>query len=127
MKKLMLLVLGELFTLIGTAQMSILNTKWLLHSEIPAPNNTVMEFKKDSAFVFNEAGEQIGSISFVQRNDSLLVHKVSGTSPCAVGSEARYRIEWLENGEKFLLHLLNDDCPARSRVYPQIRVVKRII
>jgi hypothetical protein len=127
MKNLMLLVLCELFTLIVTAQMSLSNTKWLLHSEIPRPNNTVMEFKKDSAFVFNEAGEQTGSLTFVQRNDSLLVHKVSGTSPCPVGSEGWYKIEWLENGEKFLLHLLDDACPARSRVYPQIRVVKRII
>lgn len=127
MKKLTVLVLSELCTLVVAAQMSISNTKWLLHSEIPRPSNTVMDFKKDSAFVFNEAGEQIGALTFIQRNDSLFVHKVSGTSPCAVGSEGWYKIEWLENGEKFLLHLLDDACPARSRVYSQIRVVKRIL
>ena len=123
----MVLVLSELFTLIVAAQMSISNTKWLLHSEIPTPGNGVMHFKKDSAFFFNEAGEQVGALTFVQRKDSLLVHKVSGTSPCPVGSEGWYRIEWLENGEKFLLHLLDDACPARSRVYPQLRVVKRLL
>jgi hypothetical protein len=29
------------------------------------------------------------------------------------GAEEWYRIEWLDNGEKFLLRNINDDCSSR--------------
>jgi cell wall-associated protease len=126
MKKLLFLVTVQLFTLIAVSQFSISNTKWMVHSEIPQPGDLIMDFKKDTLSSFLMNGTEIGRSVFSQHNDSLLIHKLAGTSPCPIGSEGWYRIEWLENGEKFLLHLIEDECYARSVQIPRLTVIRKI-
>jgi len=126
MKKLLFLVTAQLFALIAVSQFSISNTKWMLHNEIPQPGDLIMDFKKDTFSTFLMNGTEIGRGIFSQHNDTVLIRKLSGSSPCPVGSEGWYRIEWLENGEKFLLHLIKDECDARSMQIPRITVIRKI-
>ena len=106
------------------SQITISNTKWLVHTEMPEPRNLVLDFKKDTLRLLDEQGNETGSATFMQRNDSLFIRKVSGRSPCRDGSEGWYKIEWLENGEKFFLHILAEDC--RYRVYGHLKVLRKI-
>ena len=124
MKKFFIIVIAQLTGLIAVSQISISNTKWLVHAEMPQPRNLVLDFKKDTLRILDEQGNETSSATFMQRNDSLFIRKVSGRSPCPDGSEGWYKIEWLENGDKFLLHILNEDC--RYRVYGHLKVIRKI-
>jgi hypothetical protein len=123
MKKCLFISLAQISVLMAVSQISISNTKWLVHTEMPQPRDLVLDFKKDTLRIF-EQGRETSSAAFLQHNDSLLIRKLSGNSPCPVGSEGWYRIEWLENGEKFLLHILNEDC--RYRIYGGLKVIRKI-
>ena len=102
------------FSVGGNSQISISNTKWSVHLETPRQGDFTWVFKSDSFFVYVDSENRPAGIgTFKQRNDSLLIHKVSGTSPCPDGSEGWYRIEWLENREKFKLHLLQDEATKK--------------
>ena len=106
------------------AQISISNTKWMVHTEVPQPRGLLLDFKKDTLRIFNEQGVETSSAIFLQRNDSILFRKLSGISRCPVGSEGWYRIEWFENGEKFFFRRINDSCAFR--VYDQFKVIRKI-
>ena len=124
MKILMTAILVIFFRVDAYSQISISNTKWMVQTVSPQPRNLVLDFKKDTLRLIDEQGNETGSATFMQRNDSLFIRKVSGRSPCPDGSEGWYRIEWLENGDKFLLHILNEDC--RYRVYGHLKVIRKI-
>jgi cell wall-associated protease len=124
MKKILFIIIAQLFVLIAVSQISISNTKWLVHTDVPQSRNLVLDFKKDTIRILDEQGNETSSATFLQHNESLLIRKVSGRSPCPDGSEGWYRIEWLENGEKFLLHVINEDC--RYRIYGQLKVIRKI-
>lgn len=124
MKKFLFIAMVQLSALVALSQISISNTKWLVHTEMPQPRDLVLDFKKDTLRILDEQGNETSSATFLQRNDSLLIRKVSGRSPCPDGSEGWYRIEWLENGDKFLLHILSEDC--RYRIYGQLKVIRKI-
>ena len=124
MKILIIATITQFLTLYAFAQNSISDTKWLVHTEMPQPKDLVLNFKKDTLGILAEPGNEIGSATFLQRNDSLFIRKVSGRSPCPNGSEGWYKIEWLENGDKFFLHILTEDCPYR--VYGHLKVLKKI-
>lgn len=124
MKILITTMLAIFFGVGANAQISISNTKWMVHAEMPQPRNLVLDFKKDTLRILDEQGNLTSSATFMQRNDSLFIRKASGRSPCPDGSEGWYKIEWLENGDKFLLHILNEDCPYR--VYGHLKVIQKI-
>jgi hypothetical protein len=54
---------------------------------------------------------------FIQRNDTLIIRKISGPSPCPEQAEGFYLIEWFENANKFRLHGINDECEGRIGVF----------
>jgi len=100
-KYIAILIIVQLPVLIVASQFSISNTKWMVHTEIPQSADVRFEFKTDTFRVLTISGMETGSALFFQHNDSLLIRKLTGSSPCPVGSQGWYRIEWLENGEKF--------------------------
>ena len=111
----------------ANSQSSLVNTKWKGKTEFPSLAEVQLEFKTDSfSFFFSQDTSRPELMTFSQRNDSLLLKKISGISPCADGTEAWYRIEWLENGEKFLLHDLSDICRGRVRCFTTIKITERI-
>ena len=112
------------FSVGANSQISISNTKWMVHTEVPQSRDLILDFKKDTLRIFNEQGMETSTAIFLQRSDSILFRKLSGISPCPVGSEGWYRIEWFENGEKFFFRRINDSCTARA--YDQFRVIRKI-
>jgi len=124
MKKFLFIVLAQLSALVAASQFSIANTRWMVHTEIPFSRDLVLDFRKDTIRVFTADGVETSSALFSQHHDSLYIRKLSGRSPCPDGSHGWYGIEWRENGEKFLLHVIEDSC--RSRVYGGIDVIRKI-
>lgn len=117
------------FHLIATnliAQNTLINTKWNAHFEIPRSFDTKIEFKKDTFSVYRPNGMMAESNYFIQSNDSLFIRKLSGVSPCQDASVGWYKIEWLENGSKFILHNLSDSCRPRSNAWTSMRIVAKL-
>ena len=114
------------FTLPAIVQIQISNSKWKGQTEVPRTADVDLEFTKDTFRIIGQAGRGLEVIFFSQHNDSLYIRKISGASPCPEGTEAWYRIEWLENSEKFLLHLINDSCTRRANGIKAIRINQRI-
>ena len=98
------------------AQNSISNTKWKATLLIPHAVDVNFTFKKDTLYMTAESSGEVGTNFFIQRNDTLMIRKISGSSPCPEQAEGIYRIEWLENGNKFRLHGISDECEGRIGV-----------
>ena len=99
------------------AQGSIGNTKWKATLLIPHAVDVNFTFKKDTLYMTTETSEEVGTNFFIQRNDTLMIRKISGSSPCPEQAQGMYRIEWLENGNKFRLHGISDECEGRIGVF----------
>ena len=98
------------------AQVSISNTKWKATLLIPHAVDVNFTFKKDTLYMTTETSAEVGTNFFIQRNDTLMIRKISGSSPCPEQAQGIYRIEWLENGNKFRLHGISDECEGRIGV-----------
>ena len=64
-----------------------------------------------------ETSGEVGTNYFIQRNDTLIIRKISGSSPCPEQAQGIYRIEWWENGNKFRLYGISDECEGRIGVF----------
>ena len=64
-----------------------------------------------------ETSGEVGTNYFIQRNDTLIIRKISGSSPCPEQAQGIYKIEWLENGNKFRLYGITDECEGRIGVF----------
>ena len=105
------------FTLGTIGQNSISNSKWKGVFLIPHAVDVNFTFKKDTLYITTGTSEEVGTIFFTQQKDTLMIRKISGPSPCTEEAEGRYRIEWLENGNKFRLHGISDECDGRIGVF----------
>jgi len=106
-----ILISGKIFS------QSIPDTKWKGILLMPNALDVTFNFKKDTLFITNETGQEVGTIFFTQQKDTLTIRKISGPSPCPEQTQGWYRIEWLENGNKFRLHGINDECEGRMGVF----------
>lgn len=115
-----IIITATLFLMIvvsSSAQNSLSNTSWKGVMLIPAATDVRLNFKKDSLFLTTEAGEEIGTLIFSQRGDTLTIRKIWGSSPCPEESQGVYRIEWIGKDKKIQLHGINDECEGRIGVY----------
>ena len=105
--------------LLGIPEMSqtIANSKWKATLLIPHAVDVNFTFKKDTLYMKTETGGELGTNFFIQRNDTLMTRKISGSSPCPVQAQGMYRIAWLENGNKFRLYGITDECEGRIGVF----------
>jgi len=106
-----------LFNIHSFGQNSLSNTKWKGVFLIPHAVDIILNFKKDTLYLEDEKGQQFGTLVFSHRSDTLMITKISGSSPCPEQSKGSYRIEWLENGNKFRLHGISDECEGRIGVF----------
>lgn len=123
------IILGSvLFTsLIATSQTKFENSKWKIHTDIPRAADLQYQFAKDTLTIFNESGSLIQTMLFSQQEDTLYLRMLlAGASPCPVGAEGWYKIIWQENGEKFLLKSIKDDCSSRINRLANMRVIQRV-
>ena len=125
MRKLLFAIL-TFFTVNLFAQASVIDTKWKGTLLIPHAVDVTLTFKKDTLYITTESNEEIGTIFFTWRNDTLNIRKISGPSPCPEQAQGSYRIEWLENGNRFRLHGISDECEGRIGVFT-LNTFERIV
>lgn len=112
-------------SLITFSQTSLENSKWKIHTEIPRSSDLQYEFKKDTLVVFNESGIETQRMFFSQRQDTLYLKMLSGTSPCPVGTEGWYTLVW-QNGKTFSLKVIKDGCGSRINRLTRMQVLEKI-
>lgn len=96
---------------------TISNSNWKGTLLIPYAVDVKFTFKKDTLYITTETKQEVGTLVFTQRNDTLMIRKISGSSPCPEQTQGIYRIEWLEKGNKFRLHGISDECEGRIGVF----------
>jgi hypothetical protein len=96
---------------------TISNTKWKATLLIPHAVDVSFTFKNDTLYMTTETSGEVGTNFFIQRNDTLMVRKISGSSPCPEQAQGIYRIRWLESGNKFQLSGISDECEGRIGVF----------
>ena len=126
MKVLSISVLLQLANLYSFSQASLNNTKWDARITIPQTTEVRLEFTRDTFFISRPNGRVAEASYFTQRNDSLLIRKLSGVSPCSPGYEAWYKIEWMENGNRFSLQSLTDTCRQRANSWKSIMIQEKV-
>lgn len=126
MKFLIITTLLECITFNTFAQTLINNTSWDAHTTIPRSMDLRLEFARDSFSIYRLNGRLAETSYFSQKNDSLLIRKLWGVTPCSSGYEAWYKIEWVDNGNKFILHNLSDTCRQRANSWTNMRIDGKI-
>ena len=105
-----------IFSLAAVSQSSISNTKW--KGKILAPRGDVrvvtFDFGSDTFYIYRNGTELLSTFAFFQSHDTLTVHKTGGSGPCPASAKGIYRLEMLENGEKFHFRLINEECKGRG-------------
>jgi hypothetical protein len=96
---------------------TISSSKWKGTLLIPDAVDVNLTFKKDTLYITNQNNQEVGTIFFTQRNDTIMIRKVSGPSPCPEQAEGLYKIDWMENGNKFRLYGIADECEGRIGVF----------
>ena len=117
MKIILIVALISFFGRQSFAQNLISNTAWKGTLLIPHSVDVKFTFKKDTLYITTDNSGELGTIFFVQRNDTLMIRKISGSSPCPEQTQGIYRIEWLEKGNKIRLHGISDECEGRIGVF----------
>ena len=115
--KILLLIILPFISLNLPAQTTISNTKLKSNILIPQSVDVNFTFKKDTLYMTTETSGEVGTNFFIQRNDTLMIRKISGSSPCPELAQGFYLIEWLEKGNKFRLHGISDECEGRIGVF----------
>lgn len=106
-----------LVTIHSSGQKSLSNTTWKGIFLIPQAVDVMLDFKKDTLYITAGTSEEVGTIFFTQQKDTLMIKKISGPSPCTEQTQGKYRIEWFDNGDKFRLHGISDECEGRIEVF----------
>ena len=114
MRKLNLLVVILLVSVLNSyAQLQ--DSRWTNVMYIPERTETLLHFKKDTAVLYVAAtGLLVETMTYQVNKDSLILTKVSGTSPC---SDVRgfYKIEIKE--KQLYIKPLNDECGDRANAF----------
>lgn len=117
MKTTLVTVFVIFLTVQSFAQNAINNIKWKATLLIPHAVDVNFTFKKDTLYITTQTSDEVGTNFFIQSNDTLMIRKISGSSPCPEQAQGMYRIEWFENGNKFRLHGISDECEGRIGVF----------
>lgn len=115
--KYLLFLTVAIFTGNAISSQTICNTVWKGTLLIPDAVDARFTFKKDTLYITTETNAELGTILFSQRNDTLMISKISGPSPCPEQAQGTYLIKWLDDGKKFRLHGISDECEGRIGVF----------
>jgi hypothetical protein len=97
----------------ANSQIPLAHSKWKGRFTSPRSMEVQFNFTADTLFVTTEPSIILGALKYEQKHDSLTVTKAYGKSSCEEGIMGIYLITWLDNGSKFLLSRITDDCAER--------------
>ena len=101
------------FALPTFAQLSFKNTQW--KGQISSQGEIKIDFKTDTIYIYRNGNELISTLTFNTSRDTITIFKASsGAGPCPLNGKGIYRIEMMENGEKFCFRLISEECPGRG-------------
>ena len=123
--KLFFFCVTTFLTLNSAGQNSLINSQWKSIMLTPEAVDVKFIFGKDTLTITSESIALIGKIYFSQHNDTLMIRKISGPSPCPEDARGIYLIQWTEKGKKFRLQSISDECEGRIgpfTLYPFDRI-----
>lgn len=112
--KLSLIAVASLFLLLSIpAAAQLKDSKWIATFNIPSEVSCYMEFKKDTLNMI-EVGNDVllEQMAYTLKSDTLILHKLSGGSPCENDAKGIYR--WKIDNTTLKWILISDDCEGRS-------------
>jgi hypothetical protein len=115
MKKYLTISTLLLLSIYGSSQLQLRNSQWRGHIKERQNQEMKWVFKIDTVFIYTDGSSLTGAFAFSQTHDTLTVIKIPGGSGrCPDQSRGIYRVETFENGEKFFLRKISEECPGRS-------------
>ena len=113
MKKYLITSMALLLVMIANSQINFKNTQW--KGQISSQGEVKMDFKSDTVYIYKNGNELISTFTYYKSQDTITIFKAGfGKGPCPMNGKGIYRIEMLENGEKFNFHLISEECPGRG-------------
>jgi hypothetical protein len=118
MKQIWILLWATQSCLFGEAQLQHSTWKATIHGD--NPRNVLLEFRKDTVFllaIYDSAVQE--TMTYIQKDSTLILHKISGMSDCDNQSSGKYK--FIIERELMTIRLLEDPCEDRSSALDNTR------
>lgn len=113
---------GLLINCTGSETKSLAGTEWKGMANVPDPNEIVLKFNETNCEAYHQ-NEMIENMKYSQKGSEILFEKVSGGSPCKVGSKGTYTFDIKDN--KIHFSAVKDSCDARSGTFKEAYFAKQ--
>ena len=110
----LIFVLVLLFTAVS-AQAQLEGTKWRGDMNVPENMTILLKFQKQTLDMISLDGDQLESMLYTIKGDTLLLKKLSGGSPCNLDSI--FKIKYTIKDDMLSITPLTDDCEGRERAW----------
>lgn len=110
-------VIFVLMLLVATvsAKAQLNGTKWRGNVNVPENVTVLLNFQKQTLEMTAMDGNQLESMSYTVKGDTILLKKLSGGSPCDLDST--FKVKYTINDDKLSITPLTDDCEGRQRAW----------
>jgi hypothetical protein len=110
-------VIFVLMLLVATvsAKAQLNGTKWRGNVNVPEDVTVLLNFQKQTLEMTAMDGNQLESMSYTVKGDTILLKKLSGGSPCDLDST--FKVKYTINDDKLSITPLTDDCEGRQRAW----------
>ncbi len=110
-------VIFVLMLLVATvsAKAQLNGTKWRGNVNVPEDVTVLLNFQKQTLEMTAMDGNQLESMSYTVKGDTILLKKLSGGNPCDLDST--FKVKYTINDDKLSITPLTDDCEGRQRAW----------
>lgn len=113
MKNVIFVLMLLVTTVSAKAQLN--GTKWRGNVNVPEDVTVLLNFQKQTLEMTAMDGNQLESMSYTVKGDTILLKKLSGGSPCDLDST--FKVKYTINYDKLNITPLTDDCEGRQRAW----------
>lgn len=113
MKNVIFVLMLLVTTVSAKAQLN--GTKWRGNVNVPEDVTVLLNFQKQTLEMTAMDGNQLESMSYTVKGDTILLKKLSGGSPCDLDST--FKVKYTINDDKLSITPLTDDCEGRQRAW----------
>ncbi len=113
MKNVIFVLMLLVTTVSAKAQLN--GTKWRGNVNVPEDVTVLLDFQKQTLEMTAMDGNQLESMSYTVKGDTILLKKLSGGSPCDLDST--FKVKYTINDDKLSITPLTDDCEGRQRAW----------
>ncbi len=113
MKNVIFVLMLLVTTVSAKAQLN--GTKWRGNVNAPEDITVLLNFQKQTLEMTAMDGNQLESMSYTVKGDTILLKKLSGGSPCDLDST--FKVKYSIKDDKLSITPLTDDCEGRQRAW----------